>query len=417
MRICTGGRSAWRRALCISLLSASAITGCAPADWSAPPALQYLGDHRVPDGAALAGTVIGGLSGISYDAHRDVYVVISDDRSARGPARFYDARIALSGNGFGAIEFVATHPLLDADGRPFAPLDVAARPPVVPPDPEAIAVDLDRRRLYWTSEGERLTDEPTGPVLQDPFVRIADFDGRYLGEFALPPTLRMSAENTGTRRNLALEGLTVTPGGQAVWAGMEGPLLQDGPLPSDTEGALTRITRFDPDTGTADAQYAYPLDAVSAGRGGDNGLSDLVAVDDSTLLVVERGFAGRNSVRIYRAEVADADNVLDLPALGGREVRPMAKTLLVDLATTPGLNRLDNIEGITLGPALPDGRRTVVLIGDDNFSPTQITQVVAFAMCSGKVSKVRRAQGNSCRDRTRPMSVQAEPSGRGLRSR
>jgi hypothetical protein len=106
----------------------------------------------------------------------------------------------------------------------------------------------------------------------------------------------------------------------------------------------------------------------------------MVAVDDSTLLVIERGFAGRNSVRLYRAEVAGADDILDVPALAGRQVRPMTKTLLADLAVTPGLTPLDNVEGVTIGPTLPDGRRTVVLVSDDNFSPTQITQVLAFAM-------------------------------------
>nr|WP_234880197.1 esterase-like activity of phytase family protein [Mycolicibacterium litorale] len=366
-------------ALCATMLAASAVTGCATAHPS-PPGLHYLGQRQIPGGATLDGTVIGGLSGISYDAQRDMYFVVSDDRSAKNPARFYEARIRLGDNGINAIDVVATRPWLEADGRPFPPLDTAVRPPVVPPDPEGIALDPDRRRLYWSSEGERLTDGPSGPVLLDPFIRIADFEGRYLGEFTLPPALQMSAADTGPRRNDVLEGLTVTPGGRWVWAAMEGPLLQDGPPPSDTAGALTRITRFDPDTETADAQFAYPLDAVSAGPGGDNGVSDLVALDDSTFLVVERGYAGRNSVRVYRAEVADADDVLAVPALGGRQVRPMTKTLLADLATTPGVTPLDNVEGITLGPTLPDGRRTVVLISDDNFSPTQITQVLAFAM-------------------------------------
>ncbi|BCI54754.1 phytase [Mycolicibacterium litorale] len=368
------------RGCCAALLAcASAATGCSTA-YSVPAGIQYAGQRQVPAGATFDGTVIGGLSGISYDARRDVYVIVSDDRSAKNAARFYEARIGLGGNGVGSVDFVATHPWLDVDGRPFAPLDTAARPPVVPPDPEGIAVDTHRQRLYWSSEGERLTEDADHPALRDPFVRIADFGGRYLGEFALPPALRMSASDSGPRRNSTLEGLTVSPSGQSVWAAMEGPLLQDGPPPSDTEGALTRITRFDPDTMKATAQYAYPLDRVSAGPGGDNGVSAVAALDDATFLVVERGFAGTNSVRIYRAQVGDADNVLDVAAFAGRQVRPMTKSLVADLTDIAALGRLDNIEGITLGPALPDGRRALVLVSDDNFSPTQITQVLAFAM-------------------------------------
>ncbi|MGV0803164.1 esterase-like activity of phytase family protein, partial [Mycolicibacterium elephantis] len=40
----------------------------------------------------------------------------------------------------------------------------------------------------------------------------------------------------------------------------------------------------------------------------------------------------------------------------------------------------DNIEGITLGPTLPDGRQSVVLVSDDNFSADQFTQFLAFAL-------------------------------------
>jgi hypothetical protein len=58
--------------------------------------------------------------------------------------------------------------------------------------------------------------------------------------------------------------------------------------------------------------------------------------------------------------------------------KPMTKTLLVDLTDT--VHPLDNIEGITLGPRLPDGHQSLVLVSDDNFSPRQITQFVAFAL-------------------------------------
>ncbi len=45
----------------------------------------------------------------------------------------------------------------------------------------------------------------------------------------------------------------------------------------------------------------------------------------------------------------------------------------------PGLRRVDNVEGITPGPCLPDGRRTVLLVSDDNFSSVQTTRFLAFA--------------------------------------
>ena len=59
---------------------------------------------------------------------------------------------------------------------------------------------------------------------------------------------------------------------------------------------------------------------------------------------------------------------------------PMTKSLAVDMTTTPGLWPLGNVEGITLGPKLADGRQSVVFVSDNDFSPRQVTQFVLFAM-------------------------------------
>ena len=336
---------------------------CAPVS-HAEASLRYLGQTQIPYGMLYHGTVVGGLSGISYNPADQLYYVVSDDRSAKNPARFYTARIPLSDNGIGRVQFVGT--------TPFAGLPVA-----VPPDPEGIAVDTRRQRLYWSSEGARNLDEGT---LLDPWVRIAGFEGAALGEFALPPVLRMSTQNQGPRENEALEGLTLTPSGRYVFAAMEGPVFDDGEMPTEQAGALTRVTRFDAETGSASAQFAYPVDAVTAGPGADNGLSDLVALDDGSFLTVERGYGTHVEARIYRTVIGDADDVLGRASLLGPPVRTMTKTLLADLTDVPGLDPLDNVEGITLGPLLPDGRQSVVVVSDDNFSAAQVTQVLLFAM-------------------------------------
>ena len=335
---------------------------------------------RVWPGATLDGTVIGGLSGISYDPSSQLYFVISDDRSAKNPARFYTARISLSANGIDDVEFVSTHPWLDTSGKPFRPLDVDAQPPVIPPDPEGIAVDPRRQRLYWSSEGERRPKTSTGQRCWTPGCASPGWTAAIAASSSCRRCWTMSAEESGPRRNHALEGLALTPSGTYLYAAMEGPGYNDGELPTESSGALTRVTRFDVDTGKATAQYAYPLDPVSAGRGGDNGLTDLVALDDENFLAVERGFGTHAVARVYRVEVGDADDVLARGSLTAAPVKPMTKTLLADLSGTPGLAPLDNIEGITLGPTLADGRQSVMMVSDDNFSPTQMTQFLAFAM-------------------------------------
>lgn len=368
----------------LSALCGVLVAGCAPCEVpAAAPGLEYLGQAQLPPNTVVDGTVVGGLSGISYDPGRDRYYVISDDRSANGPARFYTVRLSVSDRGIDDVAVSAAHPLLDEDGHPFGPRSFDSSPPVVPPDPEGIAFDDGRQRLYWSSEGERRTGGSRGPVLADPWVRVAGLDGGYLGRFAVPPGLRMSVQHTGPRRNTTLEGLTVSPDGRLVFAAMEGPGYDDGALPDQGHGALTRITGYRLDAGgdwaTPSAQYAYPLEAATA-PADTNGLTDLVALSANEFLVIERAFSTRPTVRLFRAEIAAATDVLGVPALTGTAVTPMTKTLLADLSMTPGLERLDNIEGITLGPRLPDGRQTVVLVSDDNFSPRQVTQFVAFAL-------------------------------------
>lgn len=345
-----------------------------------PPSFIYLGQVEVPHGYLFDETTVGGLSAISYDPGRQVYYVISDDRSAKNPARFYTVGITFPDNKLGSVDWVATAPFVDKTGSPFPSLAPDAASPVIPPDPEGIAFDERRQQLYWSSEGERITKDRARPLLLNPWVRVAGLDGDYRGEFTLPAGLDMSADDTGARQNHALEGLTLTPDGSSVWAAMEAPGYNDGEAPTYEHGALTRVTRFDVDTGTPTVQFAYPLDSVSSGMGGDNGLSDLVALDDDNFLVIERGYGTFAVTRIYRASIAGADNILNRPSLTGASLKVMSKTLIADLSKLTEIPTLDNVEGITLGPKLSDDRQSVVLVTDDNFNAQQVTQFYAFAM-------------------------------------
>ena len=360
------------------------VAGCGPPQTStapqAPaPTFDYLGHVSVPHDFLFGETTVGGLSAISYDVGRQVYYVISDDRSARNPARFYTVRIMFPDNKLGSVDWVDTTPLLDKSGSEFPSLAPNATPPVIPPDPEGIAFDERRQQLYWSSEGERIEDR-TRPLLLNPWVRVAGLDGDFRGEFTLPAVLDMSADDTGARQNHGVEGLTLAPDGNSLWAAMEAPGYNDGEPPTQGHGALTRITKFDVDTGAPTAQFAYPLDSVSSGMGGDNGLSDLVALDDDNFLVIERGYGTFVVARIYRASTTQADNVLDRPSLTGVPPKVMSKELMADLSKLPELPHLDNVEGITLGPRLSDGRQSVVLVTDDNFNAQQVTQFYAFAI-------------------------------------
>jgi hypothetical protein len=44
------------------------------------------------------------------------------------------------------------------------------------------------------------------------------------------------------------------------------------------------------------------------------------------------------------------------------------------------LPRVDNLEGISLGPVLPNGHASLVLVSDDNFGKDQVTQLLLFEL-------------------------------------
>ena len=85
-------------------------------------------------------------------------------------------------------------------------------------------------------------------------------------------------------------------------------------------------------------------------------------------------------------------DVAEAPTLAAPELVPLVKTPVFDLAgcppdgatTLPGATQpnalLDNVEGMALGPALPDGWRALLLISDDNVRATQVTRVIAVAV-------------------------------------
>ena len=74
--------------------------------------------------------------------------------------------------------------------------------------------------------------------------------------------------------------------------------------------------------------------------------------------------------------------MLGLDELAGQAFTPMAKTRIADLnALFPFLT---NVEGLTWGPDLPNGDRTLVLSGDNNFSANTDTQFLALRVAEAE---------------------------------
>jgi hypothetical protein len=119
-----------------------------------------------------------------------------------------------------------------------------------------------------------------------------------------------------------------------------------------------------------------------------NGLVELVALDESHLLALERSFIenaddpahSMNRIQIYRVSLQGGTDVSNLDSIAGHAgLLPLSKELVLDLGSAAGLppalkaNNLENFEGMTFGPAPPDGLRRLFLVSDDNFSTDQRT--------------------------------------------
>ena len=122
--------------------------------------MKFLSEYEIPYNQEFKGTTIGGLSGIDYDSEKEIYYLISDDRSAINPARFYTAKILVSAKGIDTVQWIATYPMLQSNGMPYPNSKID---PANTPDPEAIRYNSKTKELIWTSEGKRSTLE-TGRI-------------------------------------------------------------------------------------------------------------------------------------------------------------------------------------------------------------------------------------------------------------
>lgn len=356
-------------ALVIAIISTS--TGAA--DYS----LRLIGQIALPTGTMFKSVEFGGISGIDRDAN-GTYWVISDDRGGeRGMPRFYNLSLNYDTSGFKGVTINSQRNMQRPDGSALSRTE-----PTV--DPESIRV-APNGNLYWSSEGNWSTNAATR---YQPFVQEMRTDGTFVREFNTPAMYNYVDNTTsGGRNNKLFEALTVSPNG-TVWTANEDALIQDGPASTLNAGSVIRVTRLDPASGNAIAQYAYqlpsiPIDAAPGTRfGPDNGLSELLALSDTHFIAVERAFAPGvgNTIRLVLSDIVGATNVLNDSSLVSASYTSMSRELLLEMAITYQGIILDNIEGISWGETFANGNRTLILVADNNFSRNQTTQFIALEL-------------------------------------
>ena len=343
--------------------------------------LTFLSGYNFPYNKEFQNTIVGGLSGIDYDRQKNVYYLISDDRSERSPARFYKAQIIISNNKIDSVVFLETTLLKNRDGN-FYPGTISD--PFHTPDPEAIRYDSLNNLFVWSSEGERIIRGNT-VILENPSVTEMNDKGIYVDTLILPRQLLMSAEEKGPRRNSVFEGLSFADNYKTLFVSVEEPLYNDGSRAGlkDSTGII-RILKYDFATKKTVAQYAYKIDAVAHAPFPEdafmiNGVCDILTADENKLLVVERSFSTGKpgcTIKIYLADLTSAENIDKETSIKNKAVTLISKDLLLNMDDL-GIY-IDNIEGVCYGPVLPNGHKTLVFVSDNNFDSKQQTQFLLF---------------------------------------
>ena len=363
------------------------LTACSPTKVSTislqEPSLHLLDVYEIPFDSKIQQTAVGGLSSIDYHTEGDVYYLISDDRSAYNPARFYKAVIRIINNKIEAVRFLSADTLRRYDGSLFPSF---ANDPFQCPDPESLRYLVTKNQLIWANEGERIINNENN-ILLDPAIYISNQTGKVTDSFRIPSNFRMNAEEKGPRRNGTFGALSLNKHLNMLYACFEEPLYEDGERAGLHDSvAWVRMIKFDIETRKPVFQYAYQIEPVvhkpkpeNAFR--VNGVSEILYAGNKRMIVVERSWsAGQkpSNIKVFLTDHSEASDVSSIKSLMAGGFKPIQKQLLLDMDKL-GIH-IDNIEGVTFGPRLSNGNPSLLFVSDNNFNKEQVTQLLLFEL-------------------------------------
>lgn len=317
-------------------------------------------------------------SAIAYTGKDDLYLCVDDRGPGDGIAPFrcrvHVVRIRIDGQ-VGA-ELVSTTLLAFSDGSPLVGLKSDLSQVTVGNvltgrrfDPEGICLDRSGGGFFLAEEYEPRVCrfDPRGTLIE--VLQTPEDVGNTKPH--ADPALERRDSSRGRFPNRGYEGLTITPSG-TLFAILQSALIQDSargkePGPGDLD---LRVISMDSGTGRAGLQYIYRVEASPAGAREPFGVSEILAINDSDFLVLERDGREMRTRKIYRATLKGATAFSEhKPA----DVIPMDKdaTPFIDLMNPSfGLEGTmqSKVEGLTFGPDLPDGRHTLIVTTDNDMT-------------------------------------------------
>jgi hypothetical protein len=360
--------------------------------------LEFVGEYQLPK-QTFQDTVVGGLSGITYDRTRNRFYAVSDDRSNFAPARFYTLNLKLKSSETGQLGIDK----IDIEGVTLLKNEKGETYPAGEIDLEGIGLS-PRDTLYISSEGAIAKkvrpfigefDLKTGQSLKSLKIPQRYFFDDSKSKVQNPKSKIQNpksndAQPQGIRDNLGFEALTLGLSSVLkddpfrLFTATESALLQDSPPKTPQEDTRIRLMHYvvNPfDEPLLVAEHLYKLDPA-ADDVLVSGLCELTALErEGYLLSLERTFGLSGfGAKIYQVVNSNATDTSRILAFQGplSKVVPLRKKLLLNLSEL-GIE-LDNLEGMTLGQKFPDGSQLLVLVSDDNFKNEQINQFLVFRL-------------------------------------
>ncbi|MEJ6007635.1 esterase-like activity of phytase family protein [Paucibacter sp. AS339] len=370
----------------IRFISAAVLMACASLSAQAAPSFV---NGLALDGAALdlsGGSSVnngrlGYFSDIYYDTNRNEWWGLSD-RGPGGGTLSYDTRVQrftldVDQNTGAISNFKIAETVIFKSGNqtlnglapnPTSNLGLAH-------DPEGVVIN--------PKNGNFLISDEYGPS-----VREFNRNGELLRTFITPANLiprnsgtgvanfaNDTGNNAGKRLNRGFEGLAISPDGKYAFAMLQSAMLDEGA----GSGSVNRIVKFDVETGTAVAQYAYQMQRSGQGQG----ISALVAINDHEFYVLERNNRGVGvgadfataDKEVYRIDLAGASDVSSINLSTGNYTKVSKSGQIMDLDANTlaalGGKSPEKWEGLAIGPKLANGKYLILAGTDNDYSVTQ----------------------------------------------
>lgn len=332
---------------------------------------QLIGSYNIPSEPHIHEYAFGGISGIVQDPKNpNEYFAISDARSseAEGNSRFYKMQLIMEDTQAFSIDVLEAIALKDLNQNLFAKDER---------DPEAIA--MLGNNILWASERSHT-------------IELSNLQGDFVQDFSviIPSYYYGDNKSWGLRKNQSFEGMSISPGGKYLFVAIETALIQDGDVPSIDKPSMARILKLQIEEYNKlnlIGEYLYEVSKIKTASSyniHDNGIGDILAIDENTLLVIERnGYAVAEgyekfdfNIQVFKADLTHASNIMGVERISDSPFKAAEKEVFIDFEAY--INRPDNIEAIAFGPNL-NGQKTLLFASDNNFQPYQTNQFYLFS--------------------------------------